>query len=193
LSIQALPRHRFQGKYYIYRVYETVSKKLGGLEQTLSLKQNVQNWIKSSLGDPIVKILAQNSSLTRIQLETLVIDVLAENLASKQLKYEEKARIRQTKAGISRGSFNRTLRQAKTNIIKSIYTVLLLGYLGILEDSSITPYIEAANKLKSYAEVYRDVLRTPEGAREQFQVITMLRDELENTLNQLSKAWTSRS
>jgi hypothetical protein len=159
----------------------------------LSLKQNVQNWIKSSLEDPIVKILAKNSSLTRIQLETLVIDVLAENLASKQLKYEEKAKMRQTKAGISRGSFNRTLKQAKTNTIKSIYTVLLLGYFGILEDSSITPYIEVANKLKSYAEAYRDALRTPEGAREQLQVITMLRDELENTLNQLSKAWTSRS
>jgi len=193
LSIQALSRHRLQRKYYIYRVYETVSNKPGGLDQILSLKQNVQNWIKSSLEDPIVKILAKNSSLTRIQLETLVIDVLAENLASKQLKYEEKAKIRQTKAGISRGAFNRTLKQAKTNIIKSIYTVLLLGYFGILEDSSITPYIEVANKLKSYAEAYRDVLRTPEGAREQLQVITMLRDELENTLNQLSKAWTSRS
>jgi hypothetical protein len=159
----------------------------------LSLKQNVQNWIKSSLEDPIAKILAKNSSLTRIQLETLIIDVLAENLASKQLKYEEKAKIRQTKAGISRGAFNRTLRQAKTNIIKSIYTILLLGYFGILEDSSITPYIEAANKLKSYAEAYRDILRTPEGVKEQLQVITVLRDELENTLNQLSRPWTSRT
>ena len=159
----------------------------------MSLKQNVQNWIKSSLEDPIVRILAKNSSLTIIQLETLFIDVLVENLASKQLKYEEKAKMRQTKAGISRGSFNRTLRQAKTNIIRSIYTVLLLGYFGILEDARMTPYIEAANKLKSYAQAYRDILRTPEEAREQLQVMTMLREELEKTLNQLSKAWTSRS
>ena len=153
----------------------------------------MQEWIESSLEDPIAKIISRNSSLTKTQLETLIIDVLADNIASKHLKYEEKAKMRQIKAGISRGSFNRTLKQAKTNIIKSIYTILLLGYFGILEDPSITPYIEAANKLKSYAEAYRDALRTPKEAQEQLNAINMLRDELENTLNQLSKAWTSRT
>jgi len=161
--------------------------------QIMSLKKDVQDWIKSSLDDPIVKILAKNGSLTKTQLETLIIDVLADNLASKQLKYEEKARMRQTKAEISRGSFNRTLRQAKTNVIKSIYTILLLGHFGILEDASLTPYIEIANKLKAYTEAYRDILKTPEGATEQMQVIAMLRDALESTLDQLSKPWTSRT
>ncbi len=179
-------------KNYMHPVYKNVSNWHGGLGERLSLKQDVQNWIKDSLEDPIAKILSKNSSLTKTQLETLIIDVLAENLTSKQLKYEEKAKMRQTKAEISRGSFNRTLRQAKMNVINSIYTILLLGYLGILEDTSMVPYLEIANKLKEYKEAYRDILRAPDGAREQLNVIAMLREELENTLNQLTKPWTSR-
>ncbi len=159
----------------------------------MSFKENVQKWLKRSQDDPIAKILAKNSNLTRTQIETLLIDVLAENLASKELKYEEKAKLRQTKTEISRGSFNRTLKQAKKNVIQSIYTILLLGYFGVLEGTSLSPYLEAANKLKSYKEAYRDLLNTPEGAKEQLQVISMLREELETLLNHLSNPWTSRT
>jgi len=141
--------------------------------------------------DSFVKIIIKNSNLTKIQLETLLIDILAENIASKPLKYDEKAKLRQTKAAISRGSFNRTLKQAKKNIVHSIYTILLLGYLGIFEDTSLTPYLEAANKLKAYTTAYRDLLNTPRGAKEQLQLINNLREELETMLDQLSKTWTS--
>lgn len=157
----------------------------------LSFKKSVQNWLKRSLEDPIAKILAKNSNLTKTQLETLLIDVLAENLASKSLKYEEKAKLRQTKAAISRGSFNRTLKQAKSNTIQSIYTILLLGYFGILEDTSLTPYLEAANKLKAYTTAYRDLSNNHKGVKEHLQLISMLREELETMLNNLSKPWTS--
>ncbi len=157
----------------------------------MSFKKNVQNWLTRSLDDPLVKILANNSNLTRTQLETLLIDILAENLASKPLKYEEKARLRRTKAAVSRGSFNRTLRQAKKNITQSIYTILLLGYFGILEDASLAPYLETANKLKAYTEAYRGLLDSREGEKEQLQVVDMLREELETTLNRLSNPWSS--
>ncbi|MEM2522908.1 MAG: hypothetical protein QXW82_07155, partial [Candidatus Bathyarchaeia archaeon] len=90
--------------------------------ERMKLKDIVQQWLKKSLEDPIIKILAKNSHLTKIQLETLLIDVLAENISGKPLKYEEKAKLRLTKAKLSRGAFNRTLKQAEKNIIKSIYT-----------------------------------------------------------------------
>jgi hypothetical protein len=143
------------------------------------------------LEDPIAKTLVEHSSLTRTQLETLLIDALAENLTSNRLTYEEKARLRPTKARVSRGSFNRTLRQAKQNSIQSMYTLLLLGYFGILEDTSLTPYLEVANKLKTYTEAYRDLLSTRNGANEQMRVVAMLREELESVLQQLSKPWSS--
>jgi hypothetical protein len=140
----------------------------------------------SSLNDPVVKILSKNSHLTKTQLETLLIDILSENAAGKPLKYDEKAGLRLTKAKISRGSFNRTLKQAKGNVIKAIYTVLLLGYLGIFESTTLDPYLEIANKLQEYMEAYKRIPSKGEELSERLKVIEMIREELETSLKQLS-------
>jgi hypothetical protein len=150
-------------------------------------KNSIQLWLKKSLEDPIVNILAKNSHLTKTQLETLLIDVLAENVAGKPLKYDEKARLRLTKAKISRGAFNRTLKQAQENIIKSIYTVLLLGYLGVFESTTLDQYIEIANKLQDYIEAHKSMPNKAEKIEEQIKFLKMLREELENGLRRLSK------
>jgi hypothetical protein len=150
------------------------------------LKEGVQTWLNGALNDPIVKILAKNSQLTKIQLETLLIDVLAENISGKQLRYDEKARLRLTKAKISRGSFNRTLKQSKENVVKSIYTVLLLGYLGVFESTTLDPYLEIANKLSEYVEAYKDLPNNGNEMKEQLAMIEIVREELETSLKRLS-------
>ena len=153
----------------------------------MKLKEGVQAFLNGALGDPIVKILAKNSQLTKTQLETLLIDVLAENMAGKQLKYDEKARLRLTKAKISRGSFNRTLKQAKDNVIKSIYTVLLLGYLGVFEGTTLDPYVEISNKLREYIDAHKDMPQGEEELKDHLKVIEIVRTELETSLKRLSK------
>lgn len=152
----------------------------------MKLKKSVQSWLIRSLSDPIVKILAKNSHLTKTQLETLLIDILSENIAGKSLKYDKKARLRLTKARISRGSFNRTLKQAKENVIKAIYTVLLLGYLGIFESTTLDPYLEIANKLHEYVEAYKNIPDKSGELNEHLKVIKMIREDLETNLRQLS-------
>ncbi|MBS7621670.1 hypothetical protein KEJ32_06130, partial [Candidatus Bathyarchaeota archaeon] len=154
--------------------------------ETEMQKNNVQLWLKNSLEDPIVKILAKNSHLTKTQLETLLIDILAENFSGKPLKYDEKARLRLTKAKISRGAFNRTLRQAQKNVIKAVYTVLLLGYLGIFESPTLDQYIEIANKLQEYIDAYKSLPNKTERPEEQIRFLKLLREELENSLKKLS-------
>jgi len=154
-------------------------------DKELKLNERVELWLKSSLSDPIVKILAKNSHLTPIQLETLLIDILADNTASKHLKYDEKAKLRLRKVKISRGAFNRTLMQAKENTIKSIYTVLLLGYLGIFESTTLDPYLEIANRLREYVEAHKDTPGTAETLNERLKVIEIIREELETSLKQL--------
>ena len=155
-------------------------------EKSLKLKDGVQSWLMSSLDDPIVKILAKNSHLTKIQLETLLIDILSENAVGKPLKYDEKAKLRLTKAKISRGAFNRTLKQAKENVVKAIYTVLLLGYLGIFESTTLDPYLEIANKLQKYMEAYKKIPNKSEELNDHLKVIEMIKEELETSLKQLS-------
>ena len=156
----------------------------------MRLKNTVQKWLTYSINDPIVKILSKNSHLTKTQLETLLIDVLAENTAGKSLKCEEKAKLRLLKTGISRGAFNRTLRQARRNVIQSIYTILLLGYLGVFEDTCLDPYIEAANKLHSYMETYRKISKDKKVNDEYLRIVNVLHEELETSLEQLSKPKT---
>lgn len=155
----------------------------------MSFKKRVQNWLKLSLEDPITKILSKNSHLTKIQLETLLIDALVGNVALKHVKYDEKARLRQTKAAVSRGAFNRTLRQAKNNAIQSIYTILLLGYLGILESTDLHPYLEVSNKLKKYTTALTSLTAHKKPTNEQIQMMDSLRQELQITLNNLLKPW----
>jgi len=152
----------------------------------LKLKETVQTWLLGSINDPIVKIIAKDSNLTTTQLETLLIDILSDNIAGKSLKYDEKASLRLTKAKISRGAFNRTLRQAKENVIRSIYTVLLLGYLGIFESTTLDPYLEIANKLHAYLEAFKDLPNKGGTLNEQQRVIETIREELETSLKQLS-------
>lgn len=152
----------------------------------MKLKDGVNAWLNGALNDPIVKILAKNSQLTKTQLETLLIDILAENLSGKQLKYDEKAALRLTKAKISRGSFNRTLKQSRENVIKSIYTVLLLGYLGVFETTTLDPYLEIANKLHDYVEAYQEIPSKEEEGKDHMKVIEIIRNELETSLKRLS-------
>ncbi len=152
----------------------------------MKYKDLVQTWLNGALNDPIVKILAKNSQLTKTQLETLLIDFLAENIAGKQLNYDEKARLRLTKAKLSRGAFNRTLKQSKENVIKSIYTVLLLGYLGVFETTTLDPYLEIANKLKEYTEAHQDMPEGDNELKDHLRVIEIIREELETSLKHLS-------
>jgi hypothetical protein len=163
-----------------------------GERNKLKLKDEVQVWLTGAINDPVVKILSKNSQLTKTQLETLLIDVLAENISDKQLKYDEKAALRLTKSKISRGSFNRTLKQSKENVIKSIYTVLLLGYLGVFESSTLDPYLEIANKLHDYMEAYRDMPGKEEELKDHLKVIEIIRKELETSLKRLSSTSKDR-
>jgi len=156
----------------------------------LHLKENVQKWLTQSISDPITKILAKNSNITKTQLETLLIDILANNMSEKPLNNEEKAKLRLLKAGVSRGSFNRTLRQAKRNVIQSLYTILLLGYLGVFEDPRLEPYLEVANKLQTYMSAYKDMMGGKGIIDEHLRIVKMLREEVETSLERLSKPKT---
>ena len=156
------------------------------LVKEISTKENVHKWLSGSLNDPIVQILSKSSNLTRTQLETVLIDFLAPNVSGKSHTNQEKAFLRLNRAGISRGSFNHTLKQARRNIIQSVYTIMLLGYLGMFEDTRLDAYLEAANKLKRYMTAYQGVLSGDAFSDEHMRIVRMLREELEASLTGLS-------
>lgn len=112
--------------------------------------------IRGTLQDLVLSRLLERSNLTAAQFETVLVDQLGTDLAEKPLTREEMTHLRRTGGKISRGAFNRTLQQARTNITEAVYTVLLLGYGGLLESPSLAPFLEASERLKSKTDQLRE-------------------------------------
>jgi len=118
--------------------------------ETVNQVNTFKHYLKFIIKDPIINILLKNSCFTKVQLETILIDIYhREN--REEISQDEKLSLRKRQK-ISRGSFNRTRKQAIKNIVKSIYTVLLLGYIGLLEKNEINPFIDVSYRLKTLRE-----------------------------------------
>jgi len=102
--------------------------------------------IKSRLDrDPIFKYLLERSSLTQAQLDTYLIDCITTN---KKVNLKEKTAMRDRK-NVSGGAFIRTLRQAQINLKRTVYTLILFQYLGLLEERAINKLLQVGNILRS--------------------------------------------
>jgi len=112
--------------------------------------------IRRQARDPITKLLLGNSQLTPAQLETL----LANSLGGENYLEKSRRRLyRPSGRNVSRGAFNRTLIQAENNVIRSIYTVLLLGYVGLYDSASLQPFVELSDTIQSYIQQNRQAGR----------------------------------
>jgi hypothetical protein len=47
--------------------------------------------------------------------------------------------------------------QAQNNIIHSIYTVLLLGYVGLFDTSALQPFVELSDAIHGFVQEARQV------------------------------------
>ena len=83
--------------------------------------------IEKLWNDPLFSFLLENGILTGPQVDT----ILASNTAA---KLDEKVSLR-AKGRVSKGAFLRTLRQGERNIQASVYTLLLVRYLHLLDSS----------------------------------------------------------
>ena len=112
-------------------------------------EDNYQNIIQKTFQDPLTDLLLKNSVLTRTQFETLVIDMLTDIISDKKVSFKQKSLLRNKKT--SRGSFSRSLSQARTNVVSSVFTIVLLSYIGVFDERPFDEYYVLAEKLKEYA------------------------------------------
>jgi len=94
-------------------------------------------------------MLLASSQLTFPQLETLLTDSLT---SSATVKKSQKRMYRPSKMRISRGAYNRTLIQAQNNVIRSIFTILLLAYLELFDSASLQPFLELSDTINAYVQ-----------------------------------------
>jgi hypothetical protein len=109
--------------------------------------------IRNLTRDAVTRLLVANSQLTLAQLETLLADSLSREA---DMKKALRQLYRPSGRNLSRGAFNRSLIQAQNNVIRSIYTVLLLGHVGLYDSPSLQPFIELADTIQSYVHENRE-------------------------------------
>ena len=93
--------------------------------------------------DEIGNFLMKNVKLSKVQLDTLLITI-----ADKQEISLNKMILKRDNRVVSKGSFNRTLKQAKKNVEISLFTIIALEYFSIIEKNHIINLIKIADTLK---------------------------------------------
>ena len=143
------------------------------------ISENYQNIIDKTFNDPISELLLKNSNLTRTQFETIVIDMLIDLISDKNITFKQKTFYRKEK--ITRGSFSRSLQQARKNIIESIFTIILLSYIGVFTERPFDDYVFLAEKLKEYISIIQS-----NNEKEKKILIKQVEQELIEGINELS-------
>ena len=146
----------------------------------MTKSNELQKLIDRAYKDPIGSILLKNSNITNTQYETLVIDYMTSMNDDIEITFRDKAFYRNKK--VSRGSFSRTLSQARGNIISSIYTLLLLAYIGVFDTVPFDDYKNLAEKLSEYNQLI-DRSEDPQSA----QLLRRIERELAEGIKILSE------
>jgi hypothetical protein len=107
-----------------------------------------QNIINKAFQDPITALLLKYSNLTTVQFETFIIDMLIDIMSENKVPFDKKILFRKNQ--VSRGSFSRSLSQSRNNVISSIFTIVLLSYVGVFNARVFDEYQYLAEKLQEY-------------------------------------------
>ena len=145
---------------------------------------------KQVLKEPILKMLQEGSTLSLAQLETLLIDLVVEDNLGSHITYEDKASYRSRTGsrsrGVSRGAFNRTLNQARRNVTRCLYTMLLLAYLGLFDSTVFRPFEVVATRIGDYRRI-RDILAgKAELSQEDLETVAVTEKTIMSFLEELS-------
>jgi len=105
--------------------------------------------------DLVYKHLFSGCSLSTVQLETLIIDLSSQG-SSLVDKIHKRRRLSLTK-----GSYLRTLKQAQNNVERSVYTIILLQYLNLVNEEAPSNLLRIGTMLQQLSgeEVSKDRIR----------------------------------
>ena len=99
--------------------------------------------------DNLLQSIFEESSLTKTQLDSLL---LAFQYKIEGYSLDEIVKMRDS-GPVSKGSYLRTLGQAQSNFRSSLYTLLLVVYLGILDTSTVADFVALSDRLSSLKDM----------------------------------------
>jgi len=133
--------------------------------------------------DTLAKTLLVNSHLTKVQFVTFLIDVLWPG--TQVPPKDGRPRLRSHQRRVSKGAFNRSLSQARRNVIKSIYTVFLLAYFGLFDSPKLEPFLRLGDEMKTVLDARRETGRDKDS--EATSATKVLEDALEAAVGELAR------
>lgn len=146
--------------------------------------QSPMDWSLARLkDDPLAKTLLENSHLTRVQFATFLIDVL---WSTSQISPSDgEPRLRSGRRQVSKGAFNRSLSQARRNVIRSIYTVFLLAYFGLFDSPKLEPFLRLGDEMKTFLDAKHESGHQDDS--EAYNATKVLEDALQGTVGELAR------
>ena len=99
--------------------------------------------------DNLLQSIFEESNLTKTQLDSLL---LAFQYKIEGYYLDEIVKMRDS-GPVSKGSYLRTLGQAQSNFRSSLYTLLLVVYLGILDTSTVADFVALSDRLSSLKDM----------------------------------------
>ena len=99
--------------------------------------------------DNLLQSIFEESNLTKTQLDSLL---LAFQYKIEGYSLGEIVKMRDS-GPVSKGSYLRTLGQAQSNFRSSLYTLLLVVYLGILDTSTVADFVALSDRLSSLKDM----------------------------------------
>ena len=93
--------------------------------------------LKSLVNDELFLFLIRNGNLSETQLDTLLSYFATKQEGGNLVSMVEK----RDRGRVTKGSFLRSLDQARYNIRSSLLSLLLLGYLGLVTEENMQSFV----------------------------------------------------
>jgi len=147
---------------------------------------NVQSPVDSSFAgltdDSLARALLENSHLTKVQFATLLTDILSRGQTASE---DGRQRLQSHRRKVSKGAFNRSLFQARRNVIRSIYTVFLLAYFGLFDSPKLEPFLRLGDEMRTFLDARRETAR--DQGSEVSTATRVLEDAIEAAVGDLAR------
>jgi len=120
------------------------------------------------------------TNLTRTQLETLLIDLIADEI-NPELTYEERGMVR----GVTKRSFYRTLEQARLNLIRAIFTIMVAATLNIIDSPRLSDFNDLSQNFLDLITISKIEDQSPEEKEKWINLYTkMIFENVQNLKKQ---------
>ncbi|HUT82205.1 MAG TPA: hypothetical protein VMZ29_13470 [Candidatus Bathyarchaeia archaeon] len=142
--------------------------------------QLIKEKVKVIMNNPIIDLFYSGkedspkgskewTNLTKTQLETLVIDIVTDEI-NENLTYLERGEIR----GVTKRAFYGTLEQARLNLIRAIFTIMIASVLNIIDSPRLSDFNNLSQNFLDLITVSKLDDQSPEEKEKWINVYTKM-------------------